>query len=107
MGTNYYARYGHCPECSRYEEEHIGKSSVGWTFSFHAPFGIKSWKDWQGYLQRDGITIANEYDEPVSFDKFRSIVEDRGEDLSNYSIEYPEGNFLDDEGHSFSYCEFS
>ena len=107
MGTNYYARYGTCSECGRGEEEHIGKSSVGWTFSFHAPFGVKSWKDWQEYLQREGVTIANEYNDILSFDEFRSVVEDRGEGLSNHSIEYPDGNFLDDEGYSFSNCAFS
>ena len=36
MGTNFYIRYNKCSCCDRYDELHVGKSSYGWSFSFHS-----------------------------------------------------------------------
>jgi len=46
MGTNYYHRTNICEKCGRFDETHIGKSSWGWTFSFHGPNGVSSYANW-------------------------------------------------------------
>ena len=45
MGTNYYTK------TDEGEELHIGKSSFGWTFSFHATDEIRSYEHWLKYLK--------------------------------------------------------
>lgn len=36
MGTNYYWRDNPCDHCGRYNEVHVGKQSMGWSFGFRA-----------------------------------------------------------------------
>lgn len=90
MGTNYYAVKSR-PTTSA--PIHIGKSSAGWLFCFHAV--NDSWSDppvvWNTYEQvRDWLhkytvenslyVILNEYDEEISFDEFFAMVESKQND---------------------------
>ena len=64
MGTNYYVAKNRCECCNRYDEEyHIGKSSMGWAFSFQGyPWNkLTSWKQWKMFL-KDQL-INNSYRE--------------------------------------------
>lgn len=118
MGTNYYHRTKLCPCCGRYDERHIGKSSAGWTFSFQAvrlPDGteIVSWQDWQRELEKDGV-IFDEYGREVPLDEFKAWVEQKKSGPNNHTlycrVHHPSSNkynFLDEEGNSFSWAEFS
>lgn len=105
---------------------HIGKSSFGWSFSFHATDTLRSWKQWKEELQIPGSYILDEYGKRVTFEEMVSNVEDRQRHwdeaerrngrvvprpLSNHSGNHTTpndyGDFLDDEGYSFSEGEFS
>lgn len=107
MGTNYYAYKNTCPTCGRSDEQvHIGKSSAGWSFSFHTDLGLpRSWAEWRDRL-RDA-RIEDEYGREVPLAEFEALVESkRGH--RNHATLYPErGNYVDPEGHSFSEGEFS
>jgi len=142
MGTNYYIRYNLCNCCNRYDEIHIGKSSAGWQFSFHAVDDsdikmalfdpkdmlddtdrhliISSFQDWKSFIEKYVIKykaakIYNEYDElqdPIEF--FKLIEAKRKEEnnqakyvmKSESSYRY-RGDYVDDEGYSFSPGDFS
>jgi len=122
MGTNYYARTNICEHCNRYDELHIGKSSAGWTFSFHgykpSAFAehvplLDSWKAWQEYLQQPGIKVFSEYGEEVAYADFAKMVEAKKSEELNHTLycrqrscTYSQDDELDDEGNSFSYSEF-
>ena len=106
MGTNYYVKYNQCNHCGRYDEEHIGKSSFGWTFTFHATDKIRSWKDWKDFLTT-GIKIFDEYGTEIDILDFVSLVDKKQSEKHNHAREYPEGSFLDNEGNSMSEGEFS
>lgn len=107
MGTNYYARYEICESCDRYEEEHIGKSSAGWTFSFHATDEIRSYVDWLTFLNDKDVKIFDEIGAEISLQDFKKMVETKQKEERNHAPIYTEGSFKDDEGHSFSEDEFS
>jgi hypothetical protein len=124
MGTNYYHEVELCDKCHNADRIHIGKSSAGWTFSFHVLDGVRSWKDWQEVLSSGG-RIVDEYGSEYTLDDLRKLVEAKRLPLEdgpprNHAEEfsmsrlyrtyggYPEGrHFLDPEGHSFSEGEFS
>ena len=119
MGTNYYHERELCDKCHNSESEHIGKSSAGWTFTFHATDEIKSWAQWQERLASGG-RIVDEYGTEHSLDDLRTLVANKqkpwgknGEPPLNHTVEMrqdryaSQGNFLDPEGHSFSEGEFS
>lgn len=128
MGTNYYMRYRICECCERYDEIHIGKSSYGWTFSFHAfregdyeslaTVGIKSYKEWIDLLENIKGGIYDEYGQEISLDEFKNLVKSKEKEKFNHTTycqnsenswdrRHAEVNcFLDEEGHSFSYGDF-
>lgn len=126
MGTNYYHHSQACPCCGRSDPRvHIGKSSAGWTFSFHGgdlgAEGVRSWKDWQGRLStatQNGGRIVDEYGAEITLAELVGVVEDRHDPrgpLQNHTVycrthhpEHAERDcWLDPEGHSFSRGEFS
>ena len=109
MGTNYYVKNNQCEQCKRFDDnEHIGKSSHGWQFSFQATFDIKSYKQWLSYLE--GKEIINEYGDSISLKDFKELVESKLDGL-NHSDECKNNpydhSFKDDEGYSFTEVEFS
>lgn len=114
MGTNYYHRTNVCEHCGRGDDDvHIGKSSGGWTFSFHGTAEIRSWEDWLKVL-RGGGEIFDEYERRVTLRDFIKLVDDKRTAELNHTIEMrnsPDGRYfdewLDDCGHSFSGHEFS
>lgn len=126
MGTNYYARRNSCEHCGRGDDElHIGKSSGGWSFSFHAYREWETWDDdpidsyarWLEVLSEPGVTIRNEYGEDVTLDKLKELIASKVNGTKH--AEYvktdplcqrfckPGDDWLDDEGHSFSRGDFS
>ena len=112
MGTNYYLRIEHgkpCPTCERgidTEEIHIGKSSAGWAFTFHATDEIKSAKVWKE-TTKEG-KIFDEYGIEHSYKEFWELIESKKDAPHNHARELKEGSsFLDEEGNSFSPYEFS
>ena len=122
MGTNYYVQTKKCKECGHTEELHIGKSSCGWHFSFHALDEttthpeIKSFKQWQDFIKARELTIVDEYQEEIPLEKFISFVEAKQMNPDNidhkkYSeknyVSYAHTWFYDPEGYTFTYGEFS
>ena len=108
MGCNYYARSNTCKYCGHSKESiHIGKSSWGWTFSFHSIDDIKSYKDWIKFLSQEGVKIYDEYQEEVSLLSFKKLVKLKVNEKNNHAKQYPKNCFLDKEGHSFDIGEFS
>lgn len=112
MGTNYYARVDPCKCCNMSDTVfHIGKSSYGWTFSFHALndyyYGeIKSAKEWFKFLNKRNVKIFDEYKEEVSLKELKELINLKKNEPNNHAKLYPENCFLDAEGNSFSGEEF-
>lgn len=76
MGTNYYVAKNLCECCNRYDEEyHIGKDSMGWSFSFrgYRAERLVSWQAWKEFL-KDKI-IKDEYGERIDYDWFVNYIE--------------------------------
>lgn len=135
MGTNYYLYTKCCPTCGiRQKIEHIGKSSGGWSFSFHACEEAHSWQEWKKYILSDpSYEILDEYGHLISMQDLEKLVESKkdginhsrlflGIDLTDKEMEYLErypnttryigdeyirSIYLDPEGHSFSKGEFA
>ncbi len=131
MGTNFYHRINICSECRRYDERHIGKSSVGWQFSFkgwkdsEGRPAIKSWQDWKYILKtfKDG-QIFDEYGKEWSYDDFIAKVEntkgkqnhydylrdapqyDYLRDAPQYGSSYLQDSWKDTEGWDFTWEGF-
>jgi len=112
MGTNFYARINPCKTCGEAKEViHIGKSSFGWTFTFHATEEIKSYKQWLEILSSKKVKIFDEYDREISLKNFKELVEDKRKSKYNHAIECKndeyDKSYLDEEGNSMSKGEFS
>ena len=75
MGTNYYVRTNECKECNRYDEQHIGKSSMGWKFLFN-PFK-ETFRKWSNYLKKHKDSIYNEYGEKVTLKDLIDLVKEK------------------------------
>ncbi len=76
MGTNYYVAKNKCECCKRFDEEyHIGKSSIGWAFSFQGYKWNKltSWSAWKEFLETE--QIVDEYGEVMNYEAFCEMVE--------------------------------
>lgn len=90
MGCNFYAHIDVCECCNKPGEKiHIGKSSCGWSFSFHAikdEYGcedITSYKDWLKILSQDKCKIFDEYDRECTLKDFLAMVEDKRDAPNN------------------------
>lgn len=105
MGTNFYLRTNVCPNCGRYDEQHIGKSSYGWSFTFQGTSEIRSYKHWLGLLVGEG-KIFDEYGRIWTLGDFKAKVEAK-QGGRNHAREYPQYSWVDEEGHSFSEAAFS
>lgn len=96
MGTNYYLETDICTHCSRYKDRlHIGKSSAGWTFSFH------------GYRQCDGDNIeilsVKKWEELTSDTKSR-IVDEYGEEIQRNDFWGMVNGKMDAQNNHYDYC---
>lgn len=118
MSTNFYHRYNRCEHCERYEERHIGKSSMGWQFSFRAYYDddgnviVGSYNDWKEVLKSGDI--FDEYGTWYRYDQFFERVDSskgkqnhydyikNAPQYQEYGMKHLEGNYKDDEGWDFS-----
>jgi hypothetical protein len=78
MGTNYYVTTQACPTCgvSKYDNLHLGKSSMGWTFALHVypEMHLATIKEWMALLAQPGTKIIDEYDKCISFEHMVEII---------------------------------
>jgi hypothetical protein len=123
VGTNYYLKKKACECCGLRDDTqtiHVGKSSYGWSFSFHGiPGKIESEKDWKKKMEDESFELVNEYGEVVDHKWFWELVDNKRDDKNHtkYCREDDEGFsrehgyrdcWYDDEtGSSFSKGEFS
>ena len=106
MGTNYYYKPNPCPTCGHGKEIHIGKSSGGWTFSFHGTYTIKAYSDWVS-LFRSGGVIVDEYGSNKTIDEFCNLVASKSREKQNHAKVYPNDRcWLDEAGNGFCAGEF-
>jgi hypothetical protein len=124
VGTNYYVVKNKCECCKRFDEEyHIGKSSVGWAFSFQGYKWNKltSWSAWKEFLKSQ--SIVDEYGEEMKYNDFCEMVEiykapgfirDNGHTNLVHNTEGrkdgyfdPEYDWDDENGYSFCSRDFS
>ena len=112
MGTNYYYRINLCSNCNRFDSLHIGKSSKGWTFIFRGyreeKLIIESYKQLINHLKKGG-NIFNEYGKEIILEEFMKMIEKKKISPLNYSEKYEfiPGNWIDEEGHSFTSSLFN
>jgi hypothetical protein len=113
MGTNYYVWVeasceNPCDHCSDKGGSltHLGKSSLGWEFSFR---GYPGWtkqnafQNWM-HLAQSG-EIEDEYGQTILYPTLLSLImTKRGGRV--HAAEYPKWNFVSDEGYSFTTSEF-
>lgn len=121
MGTNYYVRTppscgGKCDQHCHGETIHLGKSSIGWAFSFRAypkpsaldgpelvTWPVKDFASW--LLLLDLGPVYDEYSREVPRDELLGLIEAKRGGLSTL---YPElRDYLDDAGNHFIPREFS
>ena len=131
MGTNYYfvPKKNRIEKLNRmltqtdklfffigYSSMHIGKSSLGWTFTFQATEHYKSYKELLTFYENNKrlIEIHDEYGEKIEIEEFKELVERKRKEPNNHCLymrkEYPgedHGDYLDEEGNSFSKSDFS
>jgi len=112
MGTNYYHETNVCEHCGKGENPvHIGKSSAGWTFSWHGTDELRSCSDWFVRLEAGGV-IRDEYGDVMRLEDFRNLVEAKRKAPHSHVREarrlWPDmNNWEDEDGCSFSGYEFS
>lgn len=115
MGTNYYTITKTCPTCGNKPDGiHLGKSSVGWQFSFQYNGGqyyksVSEMKEWLKNKQ-----IETEYGEIVSQEVFWKMVESKQNRKNQNHAEYAKREYPNSshkeliiDGYSFSDYEFS
>lgn len=118
MGTNYYIvepltiNNKHQERWYERQNMHVGKSSMGWTFTFHANGQLKTWREhleFYKYLDSVGWVIINEYGYELKLDDFVALVETKRNEPHSQAREYPRDDitWLDEEGNSFTDGEFS
>ena len=109
MGTNYYVKTDRCKSCGHKEEGvHLGKSSIGWIFSFQLNGGIfyKNIEEMKQWLI--GKEIEDEYDKTISHTEFWEMVEAKQLQESNKSHANQTDcrHSTEIDGYSFTDCEF-
>ena len=106
MGTNYYTIKNYCEHCKRFDKEHIGKSSKGWTFGFQASDTVGDYDNWLENI-KSAEKIVDEYDTEISVDELIEMIESKRYERHNQAIEYPCSSYLDKYGNSFTIHNFS
>lgn len=113
MGTNFDVRYNICEECGRYDDLHLGKSSIGWEFCFQGyeyhdfrQLRIRSIKDWKDFIDKNNGKIFDEYNRECTWDEIMTWTEGKKEGKKHESMQYTE-YYRDSEGYSFTDNDFS
>lgn len=114
-------------ENGRCRDVHLGKSSYGWSFSFrgyrddYENQRITSFKEWTSFIEKEigkGGIIFDEYDDKISLPILLKKIDSKksGQNHAVYAKDKSETGYsyshagrcaVDEEGNSFSYCEFS
>lgn len=101
MGTNYYVPDLNDPDAGSNDPLHIGKSSMGWVFTFHeVTVGeaiLDSTRAWYKFLAR--ASIVDEYGRTVDRDDLFALID------AKRPGRHGDGR-LDDEGQEFVKGEF-
>lgn len=114
MGTNYYVVKNLCKCCGRKDEEHIGKSSIGWTFTFQGNESVRNFDQWLANI-KSAILIQDEYGKDIVLDDLLALIEAKRGAPNNHTLycqEHYEGIrashvWLDSAGNSFSEGDWS
>jgi hypothetical protein len=113
MGTNYYTKQKRCKSCGHKPAGiHLGKSSIGWHFSFQYNGGIyyKNVKEMKAWLAHK--KIVDEYGEDILHADFWAMVKNKQKDgYKNHAQDAIKNrkskhDFVID-GYSFTNTEFS
>lgn len=129
MGTNYYVEdEPTCDNPAHVGTLHVGKSSFGWLFGFHAipEKGLTSWSAWREYLkvaEAHDRPITDEYGRTQTLEEFAAFVEGKqnsvGRDPNSLNLShadymaqhYPGETsrryYRDDDGYEMHEGEFS
>lgn len=87
MGTNYYLRYNICPYCGSHNTLHIGKSSIGWQFTFQY---INESIDPKGFCPKELLMGSNYFNLEIdSFEKWQKVIQ-------KYVVEYETAKIFDE-----------
>lgn len=116
MGTNYYVQLPACPNacehCGKRDWVHLGKSSVGWSFSFRAyrepeaGSGIPVVNDFESWKALASMgPIEAEYRMESSLEELLEMIESK-KNGRNHALEYPDDRHFVVDGHSFTDTEF-
>lgn len=81
MGTNYYLRYNYCPNCGRYEEKHLGKSSGGWRFLFQINEEVHNFEEFKTFITKG--EIYDSYEKPCTAEELLKLIDDKQKDVKN------------------------
>ena len=105
MGTNFYTKLNYCDKCHRGDEIHLGKSSMGWQFSFQYNGGeyyknVEEMKEWL-----KDKTIIDECGDIIEYKQFWEMVAVKQEKFTNSHAEQFGDKVID--GYSFTDSEFS
>ncbi len=106
MGTNYYTIKNYCEHCKRFDQEHIGKSSIGWTFAFQATETVENYDEWLENV-KSSQKIIDEYGREITVEELVKMIEDKRNNPNNQAIRNPGFAYLDKYGNSFTFAEFS
>lgn len=123
MSTNFYAKFKrtNCKCCGQelkepqFDSVHIGKSSIGWKFTFHGyrkgecetfpEVVIDSFLSWLTFIKM-ADHLESEYMESISVERILEIIKLKKEGKSHLPYWfYPEIQV--DEGNEFLFVEFS
>jgi len=109
MGTNYYLQ--EIVDCDLGHEHvrrtHIGKSSAGWKFTFHATEDCTCYEDWHHSIRNavDNMDlIHDEYGRVVKPEELLTIIDHK--QTGQHRIETAQ-EYLDGDGYYFVMNEFS
>ena len=108
MGTNYDVRYNICEKCGKYNDVHLGKSSMGWEFCFqgYPSLGIESVKKWKNFIELRNGKIYDEYDQCISWAGLMEYINKVKENKKHKSHKYAH-YYKDPEGYCFTDMDFS
>ncbi|MDD3813232.1 MAG: hypothetical protein PHZ02_01190 [Desulfocapsaceae bacterium] len=108
MSTNYYLRTKICDCCHRYDEIHIGKSSVGWKFLFHVTKTLRSADDWFKEIETSGGLIFSDCATPITLEEFKIFINEKKSTKSQKEVYFKnDPKFWTDGDYDYLEGEFS